>query len=84
VPESERSRIFEPFYRPAGSAPDAHSAGLGLSIAKRLAEAQGGTVHIASRRGGGSLFTLRVPAADVADLEGLAPLSPVSPAAAPM
>jgi two-component system, OmpR family, sensor histidine kinase KdpD len=71
VPEAERTRIFEPFYRPAGSVPDAGSLGLGLSIAKRLAEAQGGSVQVALRAGGGSLFTLRVPAADVGELDQL-------------
>ena len=72
VPVPERERIFEPFYRPAGSPPDAGSAGLGLSIARRLAEAQGGTLDHEPRAGGGSRFVLRVPAADVGDLDALA------------
>ena len=46
-------------------APDAGRAGLGLSIARRLAELQGGTVEYAPRDGGGSLFTLRLPAVDL-------------------
>ncbi len=66
VPEGERTRIFEPFYRRAGSAPDAGSAGLGLSISRQLTEAQGGTLDVTPNPGGGSCFTLRVPAADVA------------------
>jgi two-component system sensor histidine kinase KdpD len=65
VPVGERERIFEPFYRPPGEAPDVHGAGLGLAIARRLAEAQGGTLSHAPRPGGGSIFTLHVPAADV-------------------
>lgn len=65
VPVGERERIFEPFYRPPGEAPDVHGAGLGLAIARRLAEAQGGTLAHAPRPGGGSVFTLQVPAADV-------------------
>jgi len=62
---ADRDRIFEPFYRPAGVAPDVHGAGLGLSIARGLADAQKGTLTYAPRPGGGSVFTLRVPAADV-------------------
>jgi K+-sensing histidine kinase KdpD len=66
VPPAERERIFEPFYRPAGVAPDgarAGGAGLGLAIARRLAAAQGGTLAYEDRPGGGSVFTLRLPAA---------------------
>jgi len=67
IPVAERERIFEPFYRPKRSSPDAGSAGLGLSIALRLAMAQGGTLTYADRVGGGSVFTLELPAvADVA------------------
>jgi two-component system, OmpR family, sensor histidine kinase KdpD len=69
VAPAERERIFEPFYRPAGSSPDVGGAGLGLSIARRLAEAQGGTLRYEAREGGGSRFVLRVPAADVAELD---------------
>ena len=68
VPPDERERIFEPFYRSAGRPPDAGSAGLGLSIARRLAEAQGGRLRYEPREGGGSLFVFSVPAADLAAL----------------
>ncbi|MEO7457146.1 MAG: ATP-binding protein [Gemmatimonadaceae bacterium] len=61
----EEERIFEPFYRPAGSTPDAGGAGLGLSIARGMATAQGGSVEYSPRDGGGSVFTLRLPAADL-------------------
>jgi two-component system sensor histidine kinase KdpD len=65
VRPAEQERIFDAFYRPAGSTPDTGHAGLGLSIARTLAELQGGTLTYAIREGGGSLFTLRLPAADV-------------------
>jgi two-component system sensor histidine kinase KdpD len=71
VPPAERERIFAPFYRPVGSAPDAGSAGLGLSISRRLAEAQGGTLHCEPRAGGGSRFVLRLPGADLTDVADL-------------
>jgi two-component system sensor histidine kinase KdpD len=63
VPPNERVRIFEPFYRPAGTAPDVRGTGLGLSIARGLAVAQGGTVELEPRVGGGSSFCLVLPAA---------------------
>jgi two-component system sensor histidine kinase KdpD len=63
VPAGEDERIFLPFYRPAGSAPDTGNAGLGLAIARRIAEAQGGSLTFARQEGSGSRFTLRLPAA---------------------
>jgi two-component system sensor histidine kinase KdpD len=72
VPAAERERIFEPFYRPERSTPDAGSAGLGLSIALRLAMAQGGTLSYADRIGGGSVFTLGLPAVADATMDALA------------
>jgi two-component system sensor histidine kinase KdpD len=64
VPPAERERIFEPFYRPPGTAADVRGTGLGLSIARGLAAAQGGAVEYSPRDGGGSSFSLIVPAAD--------------------
>ncbi len=66
VPDSDRARIFEPFYRAAGSAPDAGArAGLGLSIARTLAQIQGGSVTYSPRYGGGAVFELRLPASEL-------------------
>jgi two-component system sensor histidine kinase KdpD len=62
IPPTERDRIFTPFYSPAGRTADAGSAGLGLSIARRLAEAQHGTLGYTDRNGGGAVFELRLPA----------------------
>jgi two-component system sensor histidine kinase KdpD len=72
VPAAERERIFEPFYRPERSTPDAGSAGLGLSIALRLAMAQSGTLTYQDREGGGSVFTLGLPAVADAAMDALA------------
>ncbi len=64
LPAGEEERVFLPFYRPSGSPPDGGSAGLGLAIARNVAEAQGGTASYARRDGGGSVFTLRLLRAD--------------------
>jgi two-component system sensor histidine kinase KdpD len=69
VVAAERDRIFQPFYRPVDGSPDIGGAGLGLSIARSLAVAQGGSLTYEPRDGGGSVFTLRVPALDAAELE---------------
>jgi two-component system sensor histidine kinase KdpD len=65
VPLGDAPRIFEPFYRAPGATPDAGRAGLGLSIARTLAEMQGGSVTYTPRDGGGSVFALRLPATEV-------------------
>ncbi|MFI5230220.1 MAG: ATP-binding protein, partial [Gemmatimonadales bacterium] len=65
VAEADVTRIFEPFFRARNAPPDAGRAGLGLSIARTLAEIQGGTLTYAPRRGGGSVFALRLPAREV-------------------
>lgn len=61
IPVSERDRLFTPFFRPSGTTDG--STGLGLSIAHRLAEAQGGTLSFNEMSGGGSVFVLRLPRA---------------------
>jgi two-component system, OmpR family, sensor histidine kinase KdpD len=65
VREEDLPSIFEPFHRARNAPPDAGRAGLGLSIARTLAELQGGSVSYAPRAGGGSVFSLRLPATEV-------------------
>jgi len=57
VPERERERIFEPFYRLEGS----QGSGLGLSIAKGFVEANGGEITVESVPGQGSTFVVTFP-----------------------
>ena len=54
--------IFEPFYRGRQAiAQNVRGAGLGLSLVKRIVEAHGGSVSVASKLGQGSRFTLTLP-----------------------
>jgi len=61
IPEGDRERIFEPFFRAAG--PDAnHGSGLGLAIARGFIEANGGEIGVESLPGQGSSFVVTFPA----------------------
>lgn len=68
IPETERERIFEPFYRRRTVPPDVGGVGLGLSIARGLMDAQGGTLIHTPRDGGGSVFRICVKALNVAEI----------------
>jgi signal transduction histidine kinase len=64
IDKSELPHIFEPFYRsPAVSAAQIHGTGLGLPLAKSIAEAMNGKLTVESRLGIGSTFTLHLPIA---------------------
>lgn len=61
INRSELHRIFEPFYRSkAAVSGQIHGTGLGLPIAKSLAEAMGGRISVTSEVGAGSTFTLHL------------------------
>jgi len=59
VPDELRERIFEPFFTTRSS-----GTGLGLAVARQIAEAHGGQIRVAQVNGGGSRFTLMLPLAD--------------------
>ena len=55
----ELPKVFEPFYRAAGT--DASGFGLGLAIAQRAVEAHGGTIRAANIPGGGLSVEISLP-----------------------
>ena len=64
IPETERERIFEPFYRGEQTRSQrVQGTGLGLSLVKTTVERQKGAVEVHNSPGGGAQFTVRLPAA---------------------
>ncbi|MFC1874162.1 sensor histidine kinase, partial [Chloroflexota bacterium] len=62
IPAEDLPNIFERFYRVDKSRTRATGgSGLGLTIAKRLVEAHGGTIHAQSEPGKGSRFSFNLP-----------------------
>jgi CheY-like chemotaxis protein len=62
IPEDFLPYVFEPFRQADASTTRSHAGlGLGLSIVKQLVEAHGGTIAAANGKGGGAIFTVRLP-----------------------
>lgn len=62
IPDAEKERVFEPFYRsPRASDGVASSAGLGLAIARRLIHAHGGTVRVDDNPPRGACLVVTLP-----------------------
>ena len=61
IPDSEKERVFDRFYRGSASRSDPDHFGLGLSVALELAKVHGGNVTVADTPGGGAAFAIRLP-----------------------
>ena len=61
IDSAEQARIFEPFQRGAVQQRFPQGMGLGLTIARDIAVAHGGTVAVISELGRGAEFTLTFP-----------------------
>ncbi len=68
IPPEYQSRIFQRFVQVRGR--ESGGTGLGLTIAREIVRAHGGTIWVESKEGHGSLFTFTLPVADEEDRHG--------------
>jgi signal transduction histidine kinase len=64
IPRSEVEKVFQPFTQAVNSPTrGVRGAGLGLAMAKRIADAHNGEIFVRSALGQGTIFTIAIPAA---------------------
>jgi two-component system phosphate regulon sensor histidine kinase PhoR len=62
IPEAEREKIFEKFYRGSNAGlRKVRGSGIGLAITRQVAEMHGGEVRVESVHGRGSTFIMKIP-----------------------
>lgn len=69
IPEGERAKLFEPYYRAANSR-NVQGTGIGLYVVERYIKSHGGSIDIASELGVGTTVTFQIP---IAPLTGRVP-----------
>ncbi|WP_237715960.1 sensor histidine kinase [Rubrivivax gelatinosus] len=67
IPPAELEKIFEAFVQSSKTKDGSGGTGLGLAICRKIVEAHGGSIHAENAEGGGSRFTIAVPARGFAD-----------------
>ncbi len=63
IPEDERGRLFQPFFRSREVREAAGGVGLGLTICRAIVQAQGGDIRIESERDRGTSVHFTIPKA---------------------
>ena len=64
IPEAERERVFDQFYRLRRNGHRPDGTGMGLAICRGIVSALGGQIRVQATPGGGATFVVSLPAAD--------------------
>lgn len=71
VPEDKKHRLFQPFDRLGSEGTQTEGSGVGLVLAKRIAEAMGGAIAYEDAPGGGACFAVQLLASPPAKPSGM-------------
>ncbi|MET7420079.1 ATP-binding protein [Dactylosporangium sp. NPDC005555] len=72
IPDDEKARVFESFYR--ARPVDYGGTGLGLAICRRIVERHGGSIAVEDNPGGGTRFRVTLPLTAAAEPDPIAAL----------
>ncbi|MCC6543485.1 MAG: HAMP domain-containing protein [Nitrospirae bacterium] len=61
IPEEDKEKVFDRFYRVDASRGETIGSGLGLSIVRAIVKSHGGRIEVESKLGKGSLFRVYLP-----------------------
>ena len=61
IPEDEKEKVFQRFYRCSGSVRTITGTGIGLSVVRRIAEAHSGRTWVESDQVNGTTFAIALP-----------------------
>ena len=64
IPEAERERVFDQFYRLRRNGRGPDGTGMGLAICRGIVSALGGQIRVQATPGGGATFVVSLPPAD--------------------
>ena len=65
IDKEYQKKVFQKFYRvPTGNLHDIKGFGIGLHYVKNIVEMHHGHIHLNSKPGEGSTFTIKIPLAD--------------------
>ena len=77
IPEDEREKVFELFYRVNDqSARATRGVGIGLALARQLVAQLGGTITVGDTPGGGASFRVTIPLVEEPSSPSQSPLTP--------